>query len=52
LVTVQSGARRLIADVGLPWDDACLKFPENRRSLRTAGVAQVRKPISLSAVGC
>jgi tetratricopeptide (TPR) repeat protein len=30
---------------GLDWNDACLRFHETRRAVRTASVAQVRQPI-------
>jgi hypothetical protein len=43
-------ARRIIAHIGLDWDDACLAFYENRRPVRTASVAQVREPIYQSSV--
>jgi tetratricopeptide (TPR) repeat protein len=43
-------ARALIAHSGLPWDDACLRFYENRRPVRTASVAQVRRPIYAGSV--
>ena len=43
-------ARRIIAHIGLDWDDACLAFHENRRPVRTASVAQVREPIYQSSV--
>jgi hypothetical protein len=36
--------------VGLEGDPACLAFHENRRSIRTASVTQVRKPIYTSSV--
>jgi hypothetical protein len=38
-------ARRLIDFLGLPWDDACLRFHETSRVVRTASVNQVRQPI-------
>lgn len=43
-------ARRVIAHIGLEWDDACLRFHENRRLVRTASVAQVQMPLYQSAV--
>ena len=43
-------ARRIIAYIGLPWDDACLRFYENERKVVTASVSQVRKPIYTSSV--
>jgi tetratricopeptide (TPR) repeat protein len=42
--------RRIVAACGLPWNDACLKFHENRRAVRTASVSQVRQPIFTGAV--
>ncbi len=38
-------ARRIVAHCGLEWDDACLAFHEVDRTVRTASVAQVRRPI-------
>ena len=37
--------RRLLAYCGLPFEDACLRFYENERAVRTASAYQVRKPI-------
>jgi tetratricopeptide (TPR) repeat protein len=47
---MEGQARRLIDWVGLPWDDKCLAFHENKRSIRTASVTQVRQPIYTSSV--
>jgi tetratricopeptide (TPR) repeat protein len=44
-------ARRLIEFVGLPWDDACLSFHDNRRVVRTASLNQVRQPIYKTSKG-
>jgi hypothetical protein len=44
-------AHRLLEWLGLPWDDACLRFHETERVVRTASLAQVRKPIYRSSVG-
>jgi tetratricopeptide (TPR) repeat protein len=46
----ETQARRVLAFVGLPWDAKCLKFHENTRLVKTASVAQVRKPIYKSSV--
>ena len=43
-------ARRLVDYLGAPWDDRCLGFHDNRRVVRTASVAQVRKPIYRTSV--
>ena len=44
-------ARRLIAFLGLPWDDACLHFHKDRRVVRTASANQVRQPIYNTSKG-
>ncbi len=46
----ESQARRMIEYVGLPWDDDCLEFYKNKRLVKTASVAQVRKPIYKSSL--
>lgn len=46
----ETQARRVLEFVGLPWDERCLKFYENDRVVRTASVAQVRKPIYKGSV--
>ncbi len=47
----QAQARRLVEFAGLPWDDRCLKFYENRRSIGTASVEQVRRPVYDTSIG-
>jgi hypothetical protein len=37
--------RRLLDYCGLPFEEACLRFYENERAVRTASANQVRKPI-------
>lgn len=52
MVQDQEGmSRRLIGHLGLEWDDACLDFHKTARSVRTASVGQVRKPVYASSVG-
>jgi hypothetical protein len=46
----ENQARRLVAYLGLPWDDRCLGFHNNRRVVKTASVAQVRRPIYRTSV--
>jgi tetratricopeptide (TPR) repeat protein len=41
----ETQARRLLSYLDLPWDERCLAFHENQRRVKTASVAQVRKPI-------
>ncbi len=48
---LEGEARRLIGFLGLPWEDACLHFYNNRRVVRTASVNQVRQPIYHSSKG-
>jgi tetratricopeptide (TPR) repeat protein len=42
--------RRLLEYCGLPFEDACLRFYENARAVRTASSEQVRRPIFRDAV--
>ncbi len=52
LVADQEGqSRRLIEFLGLPWDPACLRFHQTRRTVATASVWQVRQPIYTRSVG-
>ena len=46
----ENQARRLVEYLGLPWDDRCLGFHANRRVVKTASVAQVRRPIYRTSV--
>ncbi|WP_216635586.1 tetratricopeptide repeat-containing sulfotransferase family protein [Croceicoccus bisphenolivorans] len=43
-------ARDVIEFIGLDWNEACLDFHTSARPVKTASVAQVRKPIYNSAV--
>ncbi len=43
-------ARRLIAGVGLGWEDTCLNFHQSKRRVDTLSLAQVRQPIYKSSV--
>jgi len=42
---------RLLEFLGLPWNEACLRFFENDRQISTASLAEVRRPIYQSSVG-
>ncbi|MFZ3019012.1 MAG: sulfotransferase [Gallionella sp.] len=46
----ETQTRRLIEYCGLKWDDACMNFQNNGRSVRTASIAQVRRPIYRSSM--
>ncbi|QPC94740.1 sulfotransferase [Mesorhizobium sp. INR15] len=51
LIADQEGqSRRMIDHLGLPWDDACLRFFEKVGSVRTISRWQVRQPIYTSSV--
>ncbi len=41
----EAQARRLVAACGLDWEPACLAFHRNSRPVRTASLAQVRRPL-------
>lgn len=47
----EAQARRIVAHCGLDWDDACLRFYEADRPVRTASVVQVRQPVYRNSVG-
>jgi hypothetical protein len=47
----ETQARRLLDFCGLPWEDACLKFYESERPIRTPSAEQVRQPIYNRSVG-
>ncbi|RVT43621.1 tetratricopeptide repeat-containing sulfotransferase family protein [Sphingobium algorifonticola] len=42
----ETEVRRLLDHLGLPFEDACLRFHENARAVRTASSEQVRRPIN------
>ncbi|HCI12787.1 MAG TPA: hypothetical protein DFK12_02180 [Gallionellaceae bacterium] len=46
----ETAAQRLIEYCGLKWDPICLDFHKTERSVRTASVAQVRKPVYKSSI--
>ncbi len=43
--------RRLLAYLGLPFEESCLKFHENRRPVLTLSIDQVRMPLTDSGIG-
>jgi tetratricopeptide (TPR) repeat protein len=44
-------ARGIVAWCGLDWEPACLAFHEGRRPVRSASLAQVRRPLYAHSVG-
>jgi hypothetical protein len=43
-------AREIIEFLGLPWNEKCLEFHRSERAVKTASVAQVRKPLYKTSV--
>ena len=50
IATPEPQVRRLIAAIGLEWDDACLHPERNPRIVKTASRWQARQPVYASAV--
>ncbi len=48
---VEPEARRLIAHLGLAWEEACLRFHERDDAVATASAVQVREPAHTRSVG-
>ncbi len=48
---LEGQARRLIAGLGLRWENACLEFHDSEAATMTGSAAQVRKQIYASSVG-
>lgn len=46
----ENQARRLLDHCELPWEDACVRFYETERPVRTASSEQVRQPIYTDAL--
>ena len=47
----EAEVRRLLAALGLEFEDACLRFHENTRAVRTASSEQVRRPVNRDGIG-
>ncbi|MDE0365222.1 MAG: sulfotransferase [Gammaproteobacteria bacterium] len=47
----EAQVRRLLDHCGLPFEEACLRFHETRRAVRTASAEQVRQPINRRGIG-
>ncbi len=48
---LEGEARRIVAFCGLDWDERCLRFYENPRTVRTLSQTQVRQPLFTSSIG-
>ena len=46
----EAQVRRLLDYCGLPFEEACLRFYETERAVRTASSEQVRQPVYTDAV--
>lgn len=47
----QAEVHRLLTALGIEFEDACLRFHENRRAVRTASSEQVRRPVNRDGIG-
>ncbi len=48
---LETQVRRILDHCGLPFEEACLRFHENPRAVKTASSEQVRRPIYTDALG-
>jgi tetratricopeptide (TPR) repeat protein len=48
---LEAQVRRILAHCGLPFEEACVRFHENTRAVKTASSEQVRQPIYSGALG-
>ncbi len=51
IADLEPQARRLVDFAGLDWNPACLDFHQTARTIRTASVNQVRRPLYSSSIG-
>jgi len=51
IADLEGATRRLLEFCGLEWDERCLDFHRTERVVKTASVAQVRRPVYSSSVG-
>ena len=48
---LETQVRRILAHCGLPFEEACVRFHETQRAVKTASSEQVRQPIYTGALG-
>ena len=48
---LEPNARALVEFLGLPWEDACLNFHQQKAAVTTASAVQVREPAHTRSVG-
>ena len=51
VTALEPNARELIDYLGLPWQDACLRFHERKEAVSTASAVQVREPVHTRSIG-
>ena len=47
----EAKTRKIVDHIGLPWDDRCLSYYENRQPVQTASNVQVKQPIFTTSIG-
>ena len=47
----ENQTRRLLEFCGLPWEEACMRFYENKAAVSTASSVQVRRPLYSGSIG-
>jgi len=47
----ENQSKSIISHLDLPWDENCLKFYDNNRTVKTASLSQVRKKVYSTSVG-
>jgi len=47
----ETSVREILAHIGVDFEDACLRFYENKREVKTASSEQVRQPIYTKSIG-
>ena len=48
---LETQVRRILAHCGLPFEEACVRFHETQRAVKTASSEQVRQPLYTGALG-
>ena len=51
VLDLEGQVRRILEHCGLPFEEACLRYHENPRTVRTASSEQVRRPIYTESLG-
>ena len=48
---LEPSARAVIDFLGIPWEDACLQFHEQKSAVTTASAVQIRQPAHTKSIG-